>query len=176
MTFLNNEYKPEPIVGNYTKFDEGDNKLRILSDAITGWEYWVEDGSNRKPVRLKEMPEEVPAEASKDKYGGYIKEFWAFVVWSYKVEKIQICQITQATIKEQIFELHSSEEWGDPKQYNITIGKKIEGDRTSYSVVPSPPTDISTTIAEAVASKPINLEALYSGQDPFEIDEDDIKI
>jgi len=167
--FLKEDYKPAPKSGGdyLNKFEEGDTKIRIMSDAITGWVYWTEEDNNRKPVRLKEAPEIVPVEAVQDKFGGYIKEFWAFTVWNYQESKIQLCEITQATIKDAIFVLHSSEDWGDPKQYDLTI-TRTDGERTSYDVIPSPPTDIPLEAAEGLVAKPVNLKALYDGKDPFE--------
>ena len=149
------------------KLQDGDNKIRIVTDAIVGWEYWKEDNGDRKPVRVKEMPEEVPAEATEDKYGNFIKEFYAFGVYNYNEKKVQILQITQVSIQERLFDLDSNEDWGDLKGYDITITRNNEGGRVKYEVTPLPPKELSMEVANAVAEKPMNLNALYEGKDPF---------
>lgn len=172
MSFLPTNYQAVPKSGgNYLKLQEGTNRIRILTDAITGWLYWVPNpdkpGTN-KPVRIKEMPEVVPAEAVADKFGGFIKHFWAFGVYNYQDDAVQIMEITQATIQDAIFAIHSDEDWGDPKQYDIKIVKSKEGDKIKYHVSPAPKSELSLKIANAFAEKPINLEALYDGADPFD--------
>jgi len=171
--FLEKGYEPAAAGGNYlNKFAEGDTKIRILSDAVVGWVYWVksENSDNNEPVRLREAPEVVPAEAVQDKFGGLIKEFWAFVVWNYEENRIQLCEIVQATIKNPIFDLHNNKEWGNPQNYDITINKKKENDRTSYAIIPSPPTDVPLEVAEEFAKTPITLEALFTNDDPFKVE------
>lgn len=173
--------KPESSSSHYMKFADGDNKIRIVTDAITGWLYWVKgEGDTNKPVRVKAMPDEVPAEALPDKFGNYVKEFYAFGVWNYNEKKIQILEVTQTSIQEALFNLHSSEDWGDPKSYNITIIRGDKGGRVKYDVQPSPPSELSMEIANAVAEKPMNLAALFENGDPFQTDEHiniaDIKI
>ena len=176
MTFLPTKTKrPERGSGNYMSFMDGENRIRIVTDAATGWIYWVKgDGDKNKPVRVKEMPEEVPAEAIEDKYGNFVKEFYVFGVWNYQEKKVQILEVTQISIQERIYDLHSDEDWGDPKQYDIKINRIKKGERVEYSVSPVPHKDLSMEIADAVAEKPINLQALYSGKDPFEITDEDV--
>lgn len=165
------EEKPKQPGGDYlNKFDEGDTKVRVLSNAITGWVYWVKgEGDKNTPVRVKEAPESVPPEAQPNKFNKnkFIDEFWAFVVWNYKEAKIQIMDITQVTIREPIFDLYSSDDWGDPKGYDLTITKKVENDFTKYFVKPSPPSETLPEIRTAFTARPVYLEALFEGKDPF---------
>lgn len=150
------------------RFEEGENRIRIVTDAITGWLYWVKDGDKNKPVRVKDMPEEVPAEALPDKFGNYVKEFYAFGVYNHKEKKVQILEVTQVSIQERIFDLHSDEDWGDPKGYDIKINRGEKGGRVEYTVQPVPHSELSMEVASAVAEKPMNLNALYEGKDPFD--------
>ena len=165
------QQEDKPVsVGNYLKFEEGDNKIRILEKPITGYEYWVENGNDRKPVRLKQVPKVMPAEALPAKYGDKIKYFEAFVVWNYAAEKIQIMQLIQVSIYDKLMDYDTSEDWGDIKQYDVNI-KKTTADMTSYDVMALPPTDLSTEIAEAFAEADVDLELLFDGKDPFKKDE-----
>ena len=165
------QQEDKPVsVSNYLKFEEGDNKIRILENPITGYEFWKEINGDRKPVRLKQLPEELPAEALTSKYGSKIKYFEAFTVWNYIVKRIQIMQLTQVSIYDKLMDYDTSEDWGDIKQYDVNI-KKTTADMTSYDVMALPPTDLSEEIANAFAEADVDLELLFDGKDPFKKDE-----
>jgi len=161
--FLPEGYEaPAKTGGNYFKFQDGPNKFRVLSSAIVGALYWNEEN---KPVRLRKSPDEAPADM---RQGDKLKHFWAFAVWSYRDNAIQIMEVTQASIREQIQALVDSEEWGDPKGYDITVtrsGQKLE---TSYSVQPSPHKAMPSQAHDDLLVTTINLEALFENGDPFE--------
>ena len=63
-------------------------------------------------------------------------------------------------------ELIHSEEWGDPLGYSITVNRKGENLETEYSAVLSPATP--DDILQKSKEKPMNLEALFTGGNPFE--------
>jgi len=155
---------PKTSGGGYMKLKPGANKFRVLGAPVVGWQYWNEDG---KPVRAKEMWKVVPADADLNK-GWPQKHFWALPVWNFETEAVEILQLTQSTIQSQMQELINSEEWGDPRGYSITINRKGEALETEYSVVPSPAKATPPEIMEAYKEKAINLEALFSGGNPFE--------
>lgn len=80
---------------------------------------------------------------------------------------VEILEITQTTIQTALEELIHSEDWGDPLGYSITVNRKGEGLETEYSVVPSPAQAMPDAL-KAYKEKPINLEALFTGGNPFE--------
>ena len=164
---------PKSSGGNYFKFEQGANKFRVMTPPIIGWEYW---NRNDKPVRLKEQPTEAPDDL---RTGDKIKHFWAFGVWNYKVNRIQILEITQASIQGPLTELVTNDDWGPPQDYDITITKKGEKLDTEYTVTPSPHKDVPQEARNALRDARLNLEALFTGDDPFngstvEITKDDI--
>jgi hypothetical protein len=161
MTFLPSGYKVPESVSNYMKFKEEKNKFRVLDSAITGYEWWTEDASGRHPNRTKTMEEAV------DQGVDPIKHFWAFPVYNYQQKAVQILEITQKTIMNGIKELVKSEDWGDPKGYDITVGKTGEKLETVYSVMPSPVKPISQEIVDKYKEMDLDLTALYRGDDPF---------
>lgn len=165
MTWLPQGYEVPKQQGNYFKFEKGTNKFRVLSAPIMGYIYWNSSG---KPVRLKNYTT-LPSDIRLDMDGNpeKIKHFWAFVVWSYKAEKLQILEITQATIQSAMQELVTNEDWGDPQQYDITVSKKGEKLDTEYTVTPSPVRDMPEAAKTAKRTIPVNLNALYTGADPF---------
>lgn len=156
-------YETPVMPSNYMRFQEGLNRFRILGSAIVGYEYF---NSNNKPVRSKEPFIQIPADI---KEGGRIKHFWAFPVWNYQTETIQILEITQKTIMKDIKGLVDNPKWGLPMQYDIAITRTGEGLETEYSTQGEPPIEEpNDEIMEKFMEKTIDLEKLYSNEDPFE--------
>lgn len=156
--FLPVDYEPPAGGGNYMKFQDGENKFRILSKPIVGWLDW----KDKKPYRfkMKNKPDK-PMEQNP------IKHFWAFVVWNYSSESIQILEVTQQTIQSAITNLYKDEEWGAPFHYDIKVNKKGKALDTEYSVTPSPKRELNDIIIKASLDKPCYLEALFEGKDPW---------
>lgn len=166
--FLPNGYTVPKTGGNYMRLQDGENKFRVLTPAVVGFEYWTKDN---KPVRLKEFPIGIPQDIKEDKEGNptRVKPWWSFVVWNYKENKLQILSLTQATIMEQIQGLFADEDWGDPKGYDLVIRRSGEGLETTYTVSPKPHTNLPMEAANAFASTPVDLNALFEGLDPFKV-------
>lgn len=162
-TFLPEGYQE---VSNYMKFIDGDNRFRILSSAVVGNEYWNEDEEgNRKPIR-KHIGE--PLIISEIQEPDKIKKFWAFVVWNYQDKAIQILEVTQKGIRETIQGLIRNKSWGNPvNTYDLVVNKKGSGLTTKYTVQPNPKEPTDKAITEAYKNTPVNLEALFTGADPF---------
>src|SRR3990167_1315965 len=175
MTFLPKDYKVPEVDGNYLRLQQGENQFRILSEAITGWELWIDN----KPVRFKEedgVPVEMQEKADVDKATGeprLARHFIAFIIWNRNAKpkpKLQIAEFTQGTIKKPLNALNRSKAWGDPTGtdgYDILIEKDGEGFDTTYSVTPAPKEKLDKEIIEAYKKAYIKLEALFDGEDPF---------
>ena len=167
MTFLPTNYKV-PTDSKYMKFQAGENTFRVLSDAVVGWEWWSSetiDGKEvRKPNRVAEETA-IPVEEVDDEQ--LPKHFWAFVVWNYTEEKVQILEITQKSIQMKIRALSQSKGWGDPKGYDITVSRSGEKLATKYDLMPIPPSPVEKAILDKYQSMKINLEKLFTGEDPF---------
>lgn len=168
--FLPEGYEvPKATGGAYMKLKQGQNRFRILSAAITGYEYWTEA---RKPVRSRQLWRTIPADADiTGERGWNPKHFWAMVVYNIDEKAIQILEITQSTILSAIQELIHNEEWGDPRNYSLTITRKGEKLETEYSVVPSPAKPTPDDVLKQYQEKAINLDALFEGKNPFEAEE-----
>jgi hypothetical protein len=141
------------------------NKVRFLSAPILGFEYWNNDN---KPVRARELWESIPADARLDDGAFKPKHFWALVVYNYASKAVEILQITQTSIQTQITDLICNEDWGDPREYDLTINRKGQKLDTEYTVQPSPARSLAADVKAAFEAKPINLEALFDGANPFE--------
>ncbi len=166
MSFLPKDYQEPEVATGYMKLIEGQNSFRIMSDAITGFEYWTTD---KKPVRSRLPFEKTPnIKKGKDGQDEPVKPFWAFIVFNHHVGKIQILEITQKTIKAGIMSLVNNPKWGDVLKYDIVINKEVVGDKTTYGVFAEPPIgEPKEIITELYKGMKINLEALFDGKDPF---------
>lgn len=180
--FLDEDYK-EPITSRYMKFEEGENKFRILpakkdkQTLIMGWEWWktAPDGK-RYPCRVNKdqtIPIGEMEVNPKTQELDTPKFFWAFAVWNYKAEAVQILELKQKTIRAAIESLSKNAKWGTPVDYDLNVTQKVEGGKTSYTVTPDPKEKIGSGILEQYELLPVNLEALYGkpGQDPFSSNE-----
>lgn len=159
MKFLPENYQAPKNSHNYMKLQDGVNKIRILSQPILGWEDWIEN----KPVRFRF--DQRPCKPHDPKKP--VRHFWAFIVWNYQEKKIQILQVTQATIRSNIEMLCKDEDWGEPYFYDIKIIRKGEGVDTEYMLSPISHAPLDLEIIEAFKEMPINLEALFDNGDPF---------
>lgn len=165
--FIPPDYEVPVSGGNYMKLEKGDNVFRVLSSAVIGYEYWNKDD---KPVRLKSKPDVLPDDIKVDQNGNkVIKHFWAFAVWNYKAGAVQILEITQKTIQTGIRELTKDVDWGDPRKYDIKITRNGDGLETEYTVSPKPHSSLKSDIEAAYIARPVQLENLFKGEDPFEV-------
>lgn len=155
--FLPTGYEAPVIEGDYLKLKKGENRFRVLSSAITGFEYW---NTSNKPVRSKEMWEEAPSDIKPDQ--NKIRHFWAFVVWNYGANKVQIMEITQKGIQESIRAYVANPKWGSPKGYDLVINASGDGLEREYTTIAEP----HSPAPEANISN-IKLDALFKGEDPF---------
>lgn len=172
--FLPKNHKEPEIIGKYMKFKQGDNSFRVMSPAITGYQYWNNEG---KPVRMENYPDELPKDIQLNEFGNptELKYFWAFIVWNYKagtkpdgtpIPALQILEIDKKKIREPIEMLYNNKKWGNPTGYDITVTRTgTTKTDTRYSVNPDPHSPIPKEASEAVKNKHIN--ALFEGKDPF---------
>jgi hypothetical protein len=162
--FLPNDYKL-PDNSGYMKFTAGENTFRILSSAITGFEYFTKEN---KPVRSQTPFTSTPDIKVGQDGKKTIKHFWAFVVYNYNAEAIQILEITQKTIQGAIKALVDNKKWGSPMAYDITVTKVGESLETEYNIMPNPHSELPKEISEDYQNRHIDLTALYRGENPFE--------
>jgi hypothetical protein len=157
--FLPENYEAPKAIGGYLKLQDGETKVRILSHPIIGWEDWID----KKPIRypFDQKPENAH-DATRP-----LKHFWAMIVWNYGEQRIQIMQVTQATIIREIEALYNDTDWGVPFCYDIKIRKTGKDMLTKYAVTAVPHKAITQEIKAAYEAKPIDLESLFHGEDPF---------
>jgi hypothetical protein len=169
--FLPEGYQTPEVQSNFMTLEDGDNSFRILSSAIVGYEWWVENGEEgRKPVRVRtagEVPDEV-RNASDNRQKA--RHFWAFTVYNYKTKTIQILELKQKTVMRPIEAYIRNPKWGNPQNYDLQIERVKTGSQdrdVEYNVIPEPPSPLDEGIVELARQVPVRLEALFEGTDPF---------
>ena len=157
--FLPDSYEAPKTQSAYMKFEQGDNKFRILASPIIGWLDW----EDKKPIRtrLDNKPSK-PIDPAKP-----IKQFWALPVFDYKDNKVKVLEITQKGIISSLTELARSTEWGSPINYDLNVKKTGEKMTTEYQLIPSPPKPLSNAVKVVWESTKINMFALFENGDPF---------
>lgn len=162
---LPNNYKIPSSSGNYMKLKDGPNRFYVLGPAIVGWQYWNLEG---KPVRQKERFTEEPYDikVNKDGQKDRIKHFWAFPVWNYEDNRVQILEITQSSIQGSM-KLKIDNRRGDVSKFDFIVTREGEGLGTDYDVDVDSHEPIPGEDNVKAGAKTINLEALYEGGDPF---------
>jgi hypothetical protein len=162
MNFLPDNYEAPKTTNYYFKLQDGENKIRILSKPIIGWEDW----DNNKPVRFT-LDNKPTFSIDPDKP---VKHFWAFIVYNYCENEIQVMQVTQATIRNAIEALCKDTDWGAPFFYDIKIHKTGEKVNTKYTVNPTPHKPLEPYITKAFYARRCCLEAMFQNLDPFALD------
>jgi len=175
MGFLPQDYKLPTSDGGYMKLEKGENKFRVLSNAVVGWEGWKDRKPQRFPMDQKPQNLEV---FDKDQNGKpSLRHFWAFIVWNYNEKAVQILQITQKSVQQAIENLVLDEDWGEPTEYDLKVIRKGDGKDTEYQVTPSNKGPVKPEIKEQFEKAGIDLSKLFEGSTPFAADqeeEDDI--
>lgn len=168
--FLPEGYKAPTGTSEFMKLVEGQNRFRILSKPVIGWEGW-KDG---KPFRREGIEKNVEKDEVDidQKYGKpKINHFWAFTVFDYTDKKVKLYEVTQKSIMKAIQAITEDDDWGDPEGYDLGIEKTVKGDKTSYTVKPYPPKKISPEIKEALEESTVDPESLFKDSD----DDEDLK-
>jgi hypothetical protein len=153
----------------YMKFEQGDNKFRILEKPIFGWEGW-EAGSDGKDTAKRFKYDAKPVDLRPFR-NQRLNHFWAMPVWNYKSQAVEVLQITQKSILGAIESLCRNEDWGSPLTYNLTVNKTgTTKEDTKYQVSPAPHKAVAQEVVDAFAkvkAAGFDITALYDGGDPF---------
>lgn len=178
MTFLPKNYAmPKNGNGYYLKFEDGENTFRVLSDAIVGWVYWEDEAGNvlSNPVKgckaiHVQTVEEISQTARKSPQLN-LKHFWAFAVYNFAENQVQILKLTQNSIMEAMAQYLHSPKWGDPREYDFVIHKDGQGLETRYQVTVNPKEPLDAGIVAMYRQMQVDLTAYFRGEDPFKAGE-----
>jgi hypothetical protein len=87
-----------------------------------------------------------------------------------------VLELTQKSIMRAIDAYDNNPKWGNPQGYDLMVEKVKTGPRdrdVEYTVVPEPPAKLDAGIAELAKHVPVRLAALYKGEDPFAVTDED---
>lgn len=163
MSFLPEGYEQPKSAGNkFMKFEDGENKFRVLTDAIVGWQYFTEDN---QPVRLKEAPTKTPADIKvRNGKPDRVQHFWAFLVLDRADGQIKHLTITQTRLQADMINLIQSADWMDIKKYDVTVTKSGSGLDTKYTVAPSMPKALTPDEMKLFAESDLHNDTLVWGE------------
>lgn len=141
--------------GDFFKVEKGQNKILIVGEVITGYEYWTNDD---KPVRSREKFADTPnikvRQVRNDKTGETETKadsqrfFWAMPVYDHKDKSYKLWQVTQKSLRDSLASLQNNPDWGNPiGTYSISIDRQGDNLTTKYTVIANPTKD-----AEALAA------------------------
>lgn len=151
-SFVPEGYEVKTSGGDFFKLNAGDNKFRILTDAVVGREGWKDNKPFRRggaDAQIDADEVDMDAKTKKPK----VNDFMAFYVYNHNDDKVQIASFTQTGIKKAIVEYASDEDWGHPTGFDITVNKTGEGLTTKYTVKPSVPKALPAAAQKIVDSQ-----------------------
>ena len=164
-----------PSSSQFMKFNDGANKLRIISDFVTGWEGWKDN----KPFRHEGQVCKIQAtqvDLNKNNKPN-INYFWAAIVYNYKEKRVQVLEITQKTVMSALQGFEENSDWGDLKGYDVTVNKSKEGGKTSYTVTPSPAKDMTIEAKQIIDNaEEMDLQKIFDGKYPVEVEAGDVDV
>ena len=161
--FLPDGYEAPSQASSFMKLEQGESNFRILSPAVVGYEFWTND---TKVIRSKEFPTETPniRVNPKTQKEDKVKHFWAFIVWNYAEEAIQVLHISQKTIQKDILNLVNDKDWGNPMDYDIKISRSGKELTTKYQISPKPKKAITEEVKAELDKCDFDLEDMYFGE------------
>ncbi len=155
--FLPDGYLTPQTVTGYTKFPEGETRIRILSKPLMFWEEWENKEVKRFPFINNNNKPSLKA-----------RHCWCMKVYNYVTKQMEVCSIHQITIKLAIENLCRDADYGNPFEYDIKVVRKGKDlNDTEYSVIPSPPKPVTEEVKKAFVNCLINLDAMLTGESPF---------
>jgi hypothetical protein len=167
--------KPSDLTETPTKF-------RILTKAFNYWTTWTKNPNDEKSTytRTKTKPNPLPANIKRsfnNKPDVYYYD--CYVIWNYDLEKYQILEIKQISIKNELNDFAMDKAYGNFIKYDLSMSKKGKGTETEYSVKAPPMFNsegkrVEKTITKEellekmnYAKENIYLPALFTSDDPF---------
>lgn len=153
--FISETYEAPSTSGGYTRLQQGENRMRILSRPLLVWTIWNDGKPSRVPYNKSEKPA-IPSGSNPS-----VKHAWILTVYNYKTEQIEVFELDKMTVINPLVAHSKDKDWGHPKNYDIVITKSGSGrENTSYSFMPKPHSEISQEVKDAFFNTPIDLEQL----------------
>lgn len=160
-----------PVNSSFSKLQEGANKFRILSPIEIGWEGWKDNKPFRHRGALCQIkPEQVDLNQNGKPNINYI---WVMSAYDYQTKAVKVLELTQKTIMQALQALEENEDWGDLMKYDITITKGKNGDKTTYTTMPSPVKPLAPEIVQLYKDSKETLDKTINEMFDMEVEQID---
>lgn len=191
-------------LNNYTRMEEGENRFRLIAAPVYGAEVWFRrmavNEETGEPITNDEGTPKVESAAKRyhsnepiitpAEFRGWQKDkprkFLALLVYSYKSGGVEVLTISQAKLFDDLFEkLRFSADAPNPYKCDLKIVKKFDAKKViggkpfdiyTYTVQQTKENDPPAELIAALKALPFlpDLEALFNGGDPFEVQDGEI--
>jgi hypothetical protein len=179
-------YREPSAQSNFLKFSEdGSYVFRILTpknEVLTYFRAFIEnpaEGQSKKLILQDKGDGTIPT-APKDlklkvtfENENPIKLVWAVKILNIDTQDVQIWEITQATLRKNLFAIATGKVKNDWTKFDIQITKTTTktGNKTKidYQLITDDNRELTQEELEIINSKPVNLKAMELNKDPFEI-------
>ena len=173
---------PSSITEDTVRISFLTNPDPTAESSIAGYEVWVADAEGkRKGMRFSSEPtrEDIAERAKEMKLEPVgdekIKAFYAFAVWNYDTETVQVFQFSQQGLCDPITNYLSEEEIeAEPDTWDFKLGSTGQGLDKRYSVFALPGHRRKEPVAkkvnaawEKVRDDGFDLTQLFAGGNPF---------
>jgi len=172
------ELQTPPKWGRYVnKFELWDSSFRITGSPSVYREFFTNEKNEEGKIiiwRGKEEPSDKFFEdnAQEWEYWQQKSLVWAIPAWDYQQESVVVLQIKKNALIIALYNLATNEDRGDPKNYDIVIGKTWAKKETRYTLIPKPPKELPKEIKESIKETPIDVSVLIDNWDPFKVIEE----
>lgn len=161
--FIPTDYEAPTGGGGFTKLQNGDNKMRILSSPLMLWTVWADKKVNRI---LYKGAANKPAKPAAE--NASVKHAWGLIIWNYATDAIEVFELDKQAIIGALTTYAKDPDWGHPKEYDVVINKSGSGMDTEYTFVAKPAKPVTEQVVEAYTANPIDLnQLLVEGGNPF---------
>jgi len=95
--FISDDYEAPSSGGGYTKIEQGENRLRILSSPLLVWVIWKDGKPTRVPYDKDNKPE-LPAGENPS-----VKHAWIMTVFNYQTDQIEVLELDKMKTTQRSF-------------------------------------------------------------------------
>ncbi len=152
--------------GEFTKFEQNSTtKIRITSDFMIGFQYFQADKtpmvSIEEPTELINPGKKYKSEELQDK----AKQIWVASVYNFETKQHELLVISQSSIKKALLALEANKDWGDLKEYSISVNRDDSSSVVKYALTPSPKKALNKEEQAIVDDNPIVVADFFKAKE-----------
>jgi len=166
---------------NYLKFDEeGSYLFRIITpktEVVSYFRGFIENPAEGEPKKLilpnngDGLYPSIPKGVKLKVFGteNPIKLVWAVKVFNIDIQKVQVWEVSQASIRKSLFAIGSGKLKNDWTKFDIQITKTGQKTETQYTLITGDTRELTNDELDIINSTPVDLSAIERGEDPFDV-------